>query len=122
MALIMPKTNYTGSYACLSSLISSLPEFQLDLRRAFGMFLDGFVISGPIMHAAYDYFEHIIPTTENNLISPSAAAILHMFGDIFVLDAFFVASDMVSSGLMEGYGFYEDIVPRLCNDYVILQN
>ena len=43
---------------------------------------------------------------------------LHMFGDIFVLDAFFVASDMVSSGLMEGYGFYEDIVPQLRSDYV----
>ena len=118
MTLSVHKTNHTGTYACSSPLISSLTIFQLDLQRAFGMFLDGSVILVPIMHAAYNYFEHIIPTTENNLITPSAAAMIHMFGDIFVLDAFFVASDMVSSGLMEGYGFYEDIVPQLRSDYV----
>ena len=99
-----------------------LPAFHLSLRRSVAILLDGLFISGPLMHLAYDAFEHVLPVTVVAGGGAAAAsgvnAMIHVIADSILLDGIFVASAMSSSGLLEGYSFSKEIIPQLKSDYI----
>lgn len=80
-------------------------------RRGLAILCDGFFISGPLMHWAYDAFEHVLPITGH------LSALVHVVADWLLLDSVLVATAFVITGLLEGYGFFRDIVPQFRSDF-----
>jgi hypothetical protein len=104
------------------SLESDLPDrshhqFSFNAKRNLAIFLDGLLISGPLMHYGYDLFEHLAPIAKGGKTS-SLNAMLHVVADSLVLDGVFVATAIVSSGLLEGYSLENEIVPQMQKDYI----
>jgi len=95
-------------------------DLHYSYRRAIAMFLDGLLISGPLMHFGYDLFETIIPisSTSSKLIpNKSIAAILHVIADSVFLDSIFVGTEMVSSCFWEDDNFKDEIIPLMKQNY-----
>jgi hypothetical protein len=88
-----------------------------DKRRSCACFVEGFLIAGPLMHFGYNVFESILPIQNGSNAERSLAAALHAIADIVFLDTVFVATKMLSTGLLEGHSFENDIVPQFNNDY-----
>lgn len=105
-------------------------SFHFNSRRSLAILLDGLLISGPLMHLAYNAFEYLLPvagvanaaTTSSNTWSSSTSsglnAMIHVLADSILLDGIFVASAMASSGLLEGYSLQREIIPQLQKDYI----
>jgi hypothetical protein len=105
-------------------------SFHFNSRRSLAILLDGLLISGPLMHLAYNAFEYLLPvagvataaTATSNTGSPSTSsglnAMIHVLADSILLDGIFVASAMASSGLLEGYSLKREIIPQLQKDYL----
>ena len=87
---------------------------KYDPRRGLSILLDGFFLSGPLMHFGYELFDKIMPIHAGG---GSGAALMHVLADSVFLDAIFVASTFVVTGRMEGYTFRQ-ILPQLRKDYV----
>jgi len=85
---------------------------RYDRRRGISVLLDGALLSGPLMHFAYELFESV-----GSANSSSLAAIFHVLADSIVLDSFFIATTFVVTGLMEGYS-RKQLIPQLKSDYV----
>jgi hypothetical protein len=88
------------------------PFHHYDQRRGLAVLGDSLLISGPLLHVAYDWLERAIPVA-----GPYAtlAAMSHVLIDNFLLDAVFVAAMFVSTGIVEGYT--KQILPQLKKDY-----
>jgi len=86
-----------------------------DLRRGLAILADGLIISGPLMHFGYNFFEILVPT---NGAHRGAAAMAHVVADSIILDSIFVGSAFIMTGLMEGYRLQKDIWPQIQADYV----
>jgi hypothetical protein len=105
-------------------------SFHFNSRRSLAILLDGLLISGPLMHLAYNAFEYLLPvagvatatTATSNAWSPSTSsglnAMIHVLADSILLDGIFVASAMASSGLLEGYSLKREVIPQLQKDYL----
>jgi Mpv17 / PMP22 family len=89
------------------------PMKNYDKRRGLAILGDSILISGPLLHIAYDLLESAIPVAGPHA---SLAAMAHVLIDNFVLDAIFVAVMFVSTGIAEGYA--HQIIPQLKKDYV----
>ncbi len=93
--------------------------FFLDRVRLFGIFFESTFVSGPLMHYAYDYMEHLVPVHDgdeeeyNNYegdlvkknrssISKWTAASFHVLADIFILGPIFVFTMMLFTSIIEG--------------------
>jgi Mpv17 / PMP22 family len=88
------------------------PLRHYDQRRGLAVLGDSLLISGPLLHVAYDMLESFIPVAGPHA---SLAALSHVLIDNFLLDAVFVAVMFVSTGIVEGYT--KQIIPQLKKDY-----
>ena len=79
---------------------------RYDGRRGASVVGENLLISGPLLHVAYDTLEHLIPTTGGG-IGASVAAAGHVLADNFLLDPIFVAITFIMTGLAEGYSIRE---------------
>jgi hypothetical protein len=82
-----------------------------DLRRGLSIMTDGLLISGPLMHFGYAFFEHLVPVSTSPL-----AAMLHVIADSILLDSIFVATTFLVTGLFEGYR-WQHLSSHLRSDY-----
>ena len=69
-------------------------------RRGAASVAEGLLWSGPLMHVAYSFFEHILPIGNN-----MGVALIHVLLDSLLLDSIFVTSAFWITGLLEGYSF-----------------
>ena len=90
-----------------------------DKRRLWACFTEGMFIAGPLMHFGYSWFESILPI--HNGISSSQgsniAAATQVIADSIILDSIFVATKILSTGILEGLSFHNDIIPQFQNEY-----
>eukprot|EP00542_Grammatophora_oceanica_P003127 CAMPEP_0194069624 /NCGR_PEP_ID=MMETSP0009_2-20130614/87743_1 /TAXON_ID=210454 /ORGANISM="Grammatophora oceanica, Strain CCMP 410" /LENGTH=389 /DNA_ID=CAMNT_0038722829 /DNA_START=80 /DNA_END=1249 /DNA_ORIENTATION=+ len=90
-----------------------------DLNRSLAIAAESLIISGPLMHFGYDYFERLLPiagsTTKNG--GGSIAAFSHVLADSILLDSIFVATAILFTGWFEGYHWRKDILPQFRQDY-----
>jgi Mpv17 / PMP22 family len=89
---------------------------RYQFRRGLSILVDGLLITGPLMHLAYNLFEQILPIGDGGGSASSLAALAHVLGDSVFLDGLFVAATFIVTGLIEGYSWRE-IVPQLRRDY-----
>eukprot|EP00536_Pseudo-nitzschia_multiseries_P005378 jgi/Psemu1/303338/fgenesh1_kg.101_\ len=73
------------------------------------------LVSGPLLHFAYNLLEDLIPTT-NGGRSAIIAALTHALVDNFVLDTIFLATMFVTTGIAEGY--VREIIPQFRKDFL----
>jgi Mpv17 / PMP22 family len=92
-------------------------EFRYDARRGLSCLLYGLLISGPLMHLAYDLFESILPVSTGAGAGSGLAAISHVLADSIFLDSLFVATTFIVTGVMEGYN-RRQIGSQLKSDYL----
>lgn len=88
------------------------PRRSYHVRRGLASLVDGICISGPVMHWVYDWLEQISPAHASN-----TAVMVHVVADSLLLDSLFVATEIIGTGLVEGYKFRQDILPQLERDY-----
>jgi Mpv17 / PMP22 family len=92
-------------------------------RRGLSILADGMLISGPLMHIGYNYFETIVPISGAGgmsflgMSSSTIAALSHVFADSIVLDSIFIASTFIMTGLFEGYS-PKQLIPHFKMDYI----
>ena len=94
-----------------------------DRRRGLSVFGENILISGPLLHFAYNWMESILPTTFGGS-SAIIAALGQALIDNFVLDTIFLALAFISTGIAEGFirelpaQFRKDFVPTLTMGWV----
>jgi peroxisomal membrane protein 2 len=71
-----------------------------DRRRGLAVLGDSILVSGPLLHFAYEVLEYLIPVTGP---SASVAAMAQVLIDNFVLDSVFVGVLFVTTGIAEGF-------------------
>lgn len=95
--------------------ISQRAKFMLDKRRVSGLMFESTLISGPLMHHAYDFLERMVPIhdAESEKVDSIdedmmfqrkrwAAAIFHVLADTILLGPIYVLSIIVTSSVFEG--------------------
>jgi Mpv17 / PMP22 family len=80
-------------------------------RRGISTLVDGLLISGPLMHFAYEFMESILP------IANGAAAMVHVLADSVFIDSILVASRFFTTGLMEGLSL-QHLLPQFRSAYI----
>lgn len=94
---------------------TTTPWFRsYDTRRGLSVVGDGVFVSGPVLHVAYNCLENLIPISGGGMAA-TIAAMLHVLIDVFVLDAFAVATRFVTTGFAEGYA--QQILSQFREDY-----
>merc|ERR1719206_604256 len=76
---------------------------KYDVRRGLSTVADGLFVTGPILHFVYDFLENLIPIS-GSALPPSLAAISQVLLDDIFVDALFVATTFIFTGISEGYG------------------
>jgi hypothetical protein len=95
---------------------SKRPWFQsYDRRRGLSIVGGSILVTGPLLHLAYNLLEDLIPVAGGGAAASMAALTQVLINDFF-LDAIFVATTFVTTGVAEGYS--RQIIPQLRNDYV----
>lgn len=86
---------------------------SLDGRRTFSLGMEGFFISGPFMHVGYELLEQYFPVFEEAEEGIDDTylyyykwfmVICQVLVDALIMDSFFVATTILSSGILEGRG------------------
>ncbi|MGK3749618.1 MAG: hypothetical protein ACI8RD_001913 [Bacillariaceae sp.] len=126
---ISTKSNTRNTTATATATISNnenIPKHRLlswlqkyDRRRGFSVLGENLLISGPLMHFAYNYMEEMIPIATGVAavgMSAHIAALTHVLLDNFVLDTFFVFIMFVTTGIAEGY--MHQIISQLRKDFI----
>lgn len=75
---------------------------RLDMRRALSVAAEGLLISGPLMHYAYDWMESVLPLEGVDGFFTWIYAMIHVLIDSVLLDCVFVATMMMFTGILEG--------------------
>jgi len=99
--------------------------FSLDRIRLFAICFESTLVSGPLMHYAYNYMEYLVPIhddTDKNTSSVNkwTAASFHVLADFVILGPIFVFTMMLLTSLIEGQIRYfwtelgRDFGPALC--------
>jgi len=88
-----------------------------DYRRGWAIAMETFLLSCPLQHFAYDYFESILPVESGSELYRSFAAMVHVFLDCVALDGIFVASTIIVGGIFEGHSLTSHILPNLKYTY-----
>eukprot|EP00573_Skeletonema_grethae_P013492 CAMPEP_0201695438 /NCGR_PEP_ID=MMETSP0578-20130828/7385_1 /ASSEMBLY_ACC=CAM_ASM_000663 /TAXON_ID=267565 /ORGANISM="Skeletonema grethea, Strain CCMP 1804" /LENGTH=294 /DNA_ID=CAMNT_0048181283 /DNA_START=77 /DNA_END=961 /DNA_ORIENTATION=- len=104
-------------YECqnTASLLSIRGKY--DYRRGWATALETFLVSCPLQHYAYDYFESILPIQSGTELYRSFAAMVHVLFDCLALDAVFVASGIIIGGVFEGHSLHNYVLPNLNRTY-----
>jgi hypothetical protein len=93
-----------------------------DRRRGIARFLECLLISTPLMHMGYDYFEHILPiagsSTATTSIYKCFATLSHIVADSVLLDGISVGTAIVFTGLLEGHSLRRYVLPNLRDVYL----
>ncbi len=90
-----------------------------NIRRGIARFLECLLISSPLMHYGYDLFETLVPTVGGgSALYRSFAALTHVMADCILLDAVFVMTGIVCTGLLEGQRFRQQVIPNLRRVYL----
>jgi Mpv17 / PMP22 family len=91
---------------------------RYDARRGASRMADGCFASGPMMHFAYEFMEHVLPIAASS--HSTLAAMTHVLADTLLLDSIFVATTFLSTGILEGYAprqllrqFRQDYIPAI---------
>jgi hypothetical protein len=87
-------------------------------RRGIARFLECLLISSPLMHYGYDLFETIVPVGGGSALYRSFAALTHVLADCVFLDAIFVMTGIVFTGLLEGQRLRKQVIPNLRRVYL----
>ena len=112
-----PKESYNGSTTKQRSTISIHGTYNI--RRGIARFLECLLISSPLMHYGYDLFETVVPTVGGgSALYRSIAALTHVLADCVLLDAIFVMTGIVFTGLLEGHRFRQQVIPNLRRVYL----
>jgi len=90
-------------------------------RRGMARFLECLLISSPLMHVGYDFFERVMPIAASSSSSGvagagmrrSLAALSHAVADSVFLDGIFVCTGIVATGLLEGHPLRSRVLPNL---------
>jgi hypothetical protein len=86
-------------------------------RRGVARFLECLLISSPLMHVGYDFFERVMPISSSGVASTgmyrSLAALSHAVADSVLLDGIFVCTGIVATGLFEGHSLRRRVLPNL---------
>jgi hypothetical protein len=81
---------------------------KFDSRRCWANSLDNLLISGPILHYAYNALELLLPVASATTgTAANIAALTQVLLDDFIFGAFFVVVTFVTTGLVEGYSVRE---------------
>jgi len=80
---------------------------QLDFHRAFTIAAEGLLVSGPLLHFAYEWLETHFSALDDSAVSHSALyvflmTITQVLIDLVVMDSIFVATLMVTSAILQG--------------------
>ena len=106
------------SESMLQNTISILSiRGKYDCRRGYATALETFLLSCPLQHYAYNYFESILPVESGSELYLFFAALVHVCLDCLVLDAVFVATGIVVGGMLEGHNFSNYVLPNLIHNY-----
>jgi hypothetical protein len=84
-----------------------------DRRRGIARFLECLLISTPLMHMGYAYFEHILPIAG----SSTFATLSHIVADSVFLDGISVGTAIIFTGLLEGHSLRRYVLPNLRDVY-----
>lgn len=113
--------NQERMYECNSMLQNTASLLSIrgkyDYRRGWATALETFLISCPLQHYAYDYFESILPIQSGTELYRSFAAMVHVLFDCLALDAVFVASGIIIGGVFEGHSLHNYVLPNLNRTY-----
>jgi hypothetical protein len=85
-----------------------------DRRRGLSIVGGSILVTGPMLHIAYNILEDLIPVVGGGAAASMAALTQVLINDFF-LDAIFVATTFVTTGVAEGYS--HQIIPQLRKDY-----
>jgi hypothetical protein len=144
---IRTKSLTAGTLAVIGDLIAQGIEWcldddgagGLDGRRVFAMFIEGSCFSGPIMHYAYEVYEHLFPIVRNDCVEPIVHCdaeiydkydnvvplhnlktewknvLVHVAFDQIFMAIFYVAGLMIITCVIEGHS--DELLAELQNDY-----
>lgn len=76
------------------------PTKHYNCRRGLSLFVDGLILSGPLMHYGYQWMEEAIPTHNGDW----KAIVCHVLIDDYVIDNLYIALSFVFTGVSEGHG------------------
>lgn len=71
-----------------------------DLRRGLSLAADGMLLSGPLLHYAFDLMEKMLPTTEGQA---SQAALLHVLANDYLVDTIYLGISFFFVAIAEGH-------------------
>jgi hypothetical protein len=109
----------TQENALSSSTSSSLPspprppvvvrmKHTYDVRRGLSTMADALFLTGPLLHFAYNFLEHLLPVaTATSGMAANGMALGQVLIDDFIVDAGFVAIMFWTTGISEGYTLRE---------------
>lgn len=87
------------------------PEY--DRRRGMSLCIDGAILSGPLLHYAFELMETIFPTNSDEEGQASIfAPLIHVFLNDYLVDTLYLAISFIFVAIVEGHG--KDLV-RLVN-------
>lgn len=86
-----------------SSSWQSVIASNYDARRGLSMAADGFFLSGPLLHYAFEFMEHVVPTDTSSDGHASLAALLHVLLNDYVVDSVYLALSFVFVTAAEGH-------------------
>ena len=147
---IRTKSLTAGTLAVIGDLIAQGIEWclddnedngagGLDGRRVFAMFIEGSCFSGPIMHYAFEVYEHLFPIVRSDCVEPIVHCdaeifdkydnivplhnlktewknvLVHVAFDQIFMAIFYVAGLMIITCVIEGHS--DELLAELQNDY-----
>lgn len=120
---VWTKVLSTAILATIGDWIAQYTELNLEatkaqtysMRRTLSVFLEGLLLSGPMMHVFYEILERLLPTAGNE--SLWLATVVHVVADGLVLDSCSIASTFFFTGVLEGISL-NDLVGQLQTDYL----
>ncbi len=71
-------------------------------RRGFALAADGMLVSGPLLHHAFDFLELLIPS-QNEKAWLSLATILHVLANDYIIDTLYICLSFTFVALAEGH-------------------
>jgi Mpv17 / PMP22 family len=89
----------------------SSPPGRYNFRRGLSLFVDGLVLSGPMLHYCYQWMEEILPTGTGGW----KATMCHVMVDDYIIDNMYITLSFVFTSISEGHG--RELASILRKDY-----
>eukprot|EP00934_Nitzschia_sp_Nitz4_P008457 Nitzschia sp. Nitz4//scaffold82_size85912//26638//27363//NITZ4_005135-RA/size85912-processed-gene-0.9-mRNA-1//1//CDS//3329558817//8447//frame0 len=79
------------------TIVLSIPHY--DLRRGLAFLVDGLLLSGPLMHYAFELMEHFLPTEQQTWLTP----LYHVILNDTLVDSFYIFLSFIFVAVVEGH-------------------